>query len=233
MPAQVHLLVPHTRRAHPAGVVLHRTRELAPRVEELAWPWRTTVEHTILDCADRASTSVEQVIDLAARACAQRMTTPTAIATALAGRSRHRRRRELLSVLVEVGQGAESVMEVRFIRDVLRPHGLPIGVGQAGTEAGCHDRAFLEQRLLVELDGRLGHAGWAGRRRDSHRDRRAGMAGWFTTRGYWTDVVGAPCRFAGELAALLGGRGWSGTARPCRRPGCAVAAQVRWRSAAR
>ena len=176
----------------------------------------------MLDCADLGSTSTEEAIDLIARACSQRLTTPRAIGAALAGRARHRRRDELADVLTDVRAGAESVLEVRFLRGVLRPHGLPVGVGQHGTAAGRHDRVFRGQRLIVELDGRLGHAGWGGRQHDSRRDRRAGTDGWFTTRGYWADVVGAPCRFARELAALLGNRGWAGTAHPCRRPGCVV-----------
>lgn len=220
MPPQPHLLVPAGRAPAPPGVVVHRTRHLEARVDELAWPWRTGVEHTVLDCADLASMTLDEAVDLVARACAQRLTTPTQLGAALAGRARHRLRADLVDVLTDVGAGAESVLEVRFVRGVLRPHGLPEGVGQHGTAAGRHDRVFHEQRLVVELDGRLGHAGWAGRQRDSRRDRRAGVEGWFTTRGYWTDVVGSPCVFAGELDALLTGRGWLGAGHRCGRPGC-------------
>ena len=111
-------------------------------------------EHTVLDCADLGSTSTEEAIDLIARACSQRLTTPRAIGAALAGRARHRRRDELADVLTDVRAGAESVLEVRFLRGVLRPHGLPVGVGQHGTAAGRHDGVFRGQRLIVELDGR-------------------------------------------------------------------------------
>ena len=171
-------------------------------------------------CTDLRSLTLDGAVDLAARACAQPLTTARQLAAALARRSRHRLRADLVDVLTDVGAGAESVLEVRFVRGVLRPHGLPEGVGQHGSAAGCHDRVFHEQRLVVELDGRLGHAGWAGRQRDSRRDRRAGVEGWFTTRGYWTDVVGTPCVFASEFVALLSSRGWLGSAHRCTRPGC-------------
>jgi len=221
-PAHVDLLVPTSRRPQLPGVRLHRTRDFGRRIDELAWPWRTTVEDTVLDCADAASTVLDEAIELAARACAQRATTPAGIARALAARRRHRLRGDLTDVLTEVRDGAESVLEVRFVRDVLRAHGLPLGVGQLGSVAGIHDRAFEAERVLAELDGRLGHAGWQGRRRDSGRDRQAGGAGWFTTRGYWTDVAGTPCRFALELATLLTNRGWRGSLRRCRKADCAV-----------
>lgn len=221
-PDRVDLLVPVYRRPQLRGVVLHRSRAFGDRIDELAWPWRTTIEDTMLDLADRRETSLDGAINLAARACAQRLTTPGAIAQVLAQRPRHRLRGELRDVLTEVRDGVESVMELRFVRDVVRPHGLPAGVGQRGTVAGVHDRAFEAERVLAELDGRLGHAGWEGRRRDSTRDRRAGGDGWFTTRGFWTDVAGTPCRFAVELGALLTSRGWRGSIRRCGKLDCAV-----------
>lgn len=227
MPPTPHLLVPASRTPAPPGLEVTRTRHFDARVDEMAWPWRTTVEHTVLDCADLPGLGLDEVVDLAARACAQRLTTPRSLRLALERRSRHRRRTELRDILADVNGGAESVLEVRFVRGVLRPHGLPEGVGQHGSSAGCHDRFFPEQRLVVELDGRLGHAGWVGQQRDSRRDRRAGAEGLFTTRGYWTDVVGTPCRFAAELAALLGSRGWLGRPLNCPRPDCRVAGSVR------
>lgn len=219
---EVHVSIPAERTMRLDGLTIHRTRHFEKRVDELAWPWRTTVEDTILDRADVTGVSVESAIGLVARACSSHLTTPAAIARALGGRPRHRLRGDLRDVLTDVSGGAESVLEVRFLRGVVRPHRLPEGVGQHDTRSGRHDRAFPEQRLLLELDGRVGHAGWYERQRDSRRDRRAGGDGWFTARAYWSDVVGTPCVFAAELTGLLRQRGWDGAARPCPRPGCVV-----------
>ena len=64
-------------------------------------------------------------------------------------------------------------MEVRFLRDV----------------------AYEEQRVLVELDGRLGHQG-AARVTDGIRDRRSATRGWLTVRAFWVDVAVTPCELA-------------------------------------
>lgn len=52
-PRAVDLLVGHDRRLRPPpGVLLHRRRDVNRSIDDLHWPWRTTVEETILDvCA--------------------------------------------------------------------------------------------------------------------------------------------------------------------------------------
>lgn len=77
-------------------------------------------------------------------------------------------------MLVEVGQGAERA-SWRFAssgtscgRTVCRS-----GWVRPAPRPVAAARAFLEQRLLVELDGRLGHAGWAGRGRIAFMTSRA------------------------------------------------------------
>ncbi len=90
-----------------------------------------------------------------------------------------------------------------------------------GQHRRC-DNLYEAQLLILEVDGRLGHEGWAGRVRDGLRDRAAARHGRLTVRVFWTDVAVAPCDLAVEVGALLNVRGWSGAARPCRRPGCGV-----------
>jgi very-short-patch-repair endonuclease len=43
-----------------------------------------------------------------------------------------------------------------------------------------HDVAYDEQRVLVELDGRLGHEGFEAQRKDGRRDRRGAGSGWLS-----------------------------------------------------
>ena len=104
--------------------------------------------------------------------------------TVLEQRGRHRWRRELGEALAVVSGGAESILEVRYVRDVERAHGLPVGVAQVSSAAGMpwrHDIGYPQFRVLVELDGRLGHEGQS-RVADTRRDRGNAAAGWLTLR---------------------------------------------------
>jgi hypothetical protein len=92
----------------------------------------------------------------------------------------------LTDVLADVAAGAESVMEVRFVRDVARAHGLPPGRAQTPTVVRglrLHDVAYDAERVLLELDGRLGHEG-AARVGDGVRDRLSATRGWLTVRAF-------------------------------------------------
>jgi very-short-patch-repair endonuclease len=115
-------------------------------------------------------------------------------------------------------------MEVRFLRDVERSHGLPVGRRQRPTfvtGTRVHDVAYEEQRVLVELDGRLGHQG-AARVADGIRDRRSATRGWLTVRAFWVDVAVTPCELAREMGEILVDRGWAGVPRACRRGDCVM-----------
>ncbi|MEP6650680.1 MAG: hypothetical protein ABJA74_12345, partial [Lapillicoccus sp.] len=71
-------------------------------------------------------------------------------------------------VLAAADDGVENAMEGRYLHHVERPHGLPAGVRQHRRESGGrerHDVGYPDQRVLVELDGRLGHE--ASRRRSA------------------------------------------------------------------
>ncbi len=220
-PASVEVAVPLTRRVEPKeGVTLRRSAWLAERTHELAWPWRTTVEHTVLDVAD--SKDLDGAIAIAALATQRRLTTVRALTTALERRARHRWRRELGEALAVVAGGAESILEVRYVRDVERAHGLPRGIAQVSSATGMpwrHDIGYPDFRVLVELDGRLGHEG-RNRLADTRRDRGNAAAGWLTLRAGWLDVTAGPCPLAVEVGAVLHSRGWSGQLRRCRRRGC-------------
>lgn len=205
----------------PPGVVVRRTRHLGIRLDPLRWPWLTTVEETILDLAE--SGSQDEVFALLGRAFQKGLTTEAVVLSRLAARSRHPRRALLREVLGEVGEGAESAMEVRYLRDVERAHGLPRGIRQlrvSPTRFAVHDVGYEPHHVLIELDGRLGHDGWEGRRSDGARDRHSAGDGWLTLRAYWLDVAVSPCRLAVEIGRVLQSRGWIGSPSPCRRIGC-------------
>jgi hypothetical protein len=220
-PPSVHLLVDAAYKVRsPAGVVVHRSRHAERRVDALHWPWRTRPEETLLDLAERAS--VDSLAAMLGRAFSRGVTSESLLLTRLAERTRHRQRALVREMVTDVGWGAESATEMRFLRDVVRPHGLPLGRRQASTVVQgvrVHDVAYDEQRVLVELDGRLGHDD-EGRIRDGVRDRRSATVGWLTVRAFWRDVGGTPCELGAELGQVLGDRGWTDRIHGCGRPGC-------------
>lgn len=222
-PRQLELLVPRDFAVRPPrGATVRRRRHLDSQVDQLWWPWVTSAEDTILDLAE--SVDIDELFALLGRAFQRQRTSEAALLSHLADRSRHARRDLLREVLGDVASGAESTMEVRYLRDVERAHGLPRGerqVSASPTSAAWHDIGYRDQRVLVELDGELGHEGRGARIRDGRRDRRGATTGWLTARAFWPDVLD-PCALANEVGAILQTRGWSGQPRTCRRRPCLV-----------
>ena len=126
----------------------------------------------------------------------------------------------VLALLGDVGRGAESTLELRYLRDVERAHGLPAGVRQRRSRTGAEVRDVLyeDQATVIELDG-LAHL----RRilRDMRRDNAALAGGLATLRFGWSDVTGSPCQVAWQVAAVLVARGWTELPTRCHR--CAAA----------
>lgn len=120
----------------------------------------------------------------------------------------------MLGLLTEVEAGAESELELRYLHDVERPHGLPCGVRQRRSRSGkeVRDVLYEDYGTIVELDGAV-HA--LRRLRDMHRDNGALMAGLVSLRYGWPDVTGSPCQVAWQIAALLVARGWGGLPTRC------------------
>lgn len=221
-PDPIRIVVPSTRRVRDVpGVLVTRSRHAAERIDPLAWPHRTTAPHTVLDLSDRRG--ADRAVALAAKAIGLELTTTARLRSALAERPRQRDRSLLLEVFADVADGCESPAERRYIRDVERAHGLPRGTSQSPFgRAGRRDREY-EWRVVVEVDGRLGHGGWLDVQRDGRRDRAATVAGRTTLRCYWSDLVPTvnACLLAQEVAQVLLAKGWPGRARGCG-PACSV-----------
>jgi hypothetical protein len=107
----------------PSGARVRRSARLDSRVDQLRWPWRTTVEDTILDLG--ATVPSDELFALLGRGFQRRLTSEQVVLSRLSERGRHPRRSLIVSVLSDVADGAESAMEVRYARDVERAHGLP------------------------------------------------------------------------------------------------------------
>jgi hypothetical protein len=225
-PAVLEVCVPHGRQVRaPPGTAVTSHRALSERVHPARRPPRLRVEEAVLDVAD-AATDVAAVVDVVLAAVQRWTTTPGRIATALDGRSRHRWRALLAELLSESVEGAQSPLELRYVRDVERPHGLPRSDRnrplRTDSRGPAHYPDFRYPRwaLRVEVDGREAHPAEHAFR-DRARDNRALRAGEGTLRYGWREIAGDPCGVAAEVARVLGGRGWPGPARPCG-SGCAV-----------
>ncbi len=148
----------------------------------------------------------------------RRRTTPERLLRRLAARPRVRHRTLILAVLDDVAAGSTTHLELSLIATVLRPHALPIGRRQLRNRAtgAVSDLGYPEYRLIIEVDGRVGHVG-EGAFRDRRRDNAHAVRGWTTLRFGWSDVTGDPCAVAADVARVLSLRGWTGQHRPCPR----------------
>jgi len=157
----IDVAVEHPRKVVPVpGVRVHRVRGLSERVAWNVGPPRVRPEHAILDDAARCSSRVDALARIT-DVCRSRRTPPERVLAALRGRVRLRHRSWLIAALGDVLEGALSVLEGGYLRKVERAHGLPPGQRQRKdrTEKGVvyRDVRYPGQRVVVELDGRLGH----------------------------------------------------------------------------
>lgn len=216
--AAIHVTVPRSKRVDPIpGVRLHRSERLAEARHPSRTPPRTRIEETVLDLTQTART-VDGAFGWLCQACGSRLTTPELLLTAVDMRHKVRWRDILQSALTDIGDGGHSVLEVRYVRDVERPHGLPRARRQATITRGT-GRIYLDSlveryRTCIELDGKAAHP-VAERWRDIQRDNASAADGIITLRYGWPDVTERRCQTAGQVAAVLRLRGWSGTPVPC------------------
>ena len=205
------------------GIEVIRSRHMRERVDPSAWPHRTTAEDTVLDLSQ--GRSLDRAVALAGKARQLHLVTPGSLLRALDHRPGQSHRSLLRLALGEIHDGVESAAEYRYVRDVERAHGLPAGRRQEPAPGQRHRDSFYDLvDVVVEVDGRVGHEGWAAQKRDRRRDLDAAVNGYLTVRPTWVDVAQAPCALAADLVAVFHSRGWQGRARRCRRRGCSVVA---------
>jgi Transcriptional regulator, AbiEi antitoxin len=216
--SSIHVSVP--RQAGPVGapgLVVHYSVRLAAARHPARLPPQTMVEETILDLAGLAARA-EDAVAWPIRACQRRLTTPDKIVGALNERNRVRWRRDIAEAITENRAGVQSPLELRYLRNVERKHGLPRGDRQMLAIRGSR-RLYLDVRysdygVIVELDGVSAHPAQA-RQYDAWRDNANTLAGHQTLRYGWVPVAYHACEVTIEVATLLWQRGWRGTLRPC------------------
>lgn len=208
---EVHLVVPHDKRMVQAGPWQVHATQIAFTTR--GDPPRTSVERTALDLV-RAHP--HQASGLLADAVNSRRTTPKRLLAELGKFGVFPRRDVVRGILGDVGEGALSVLELMWLRDVERAHGLPCGERQSRSREGYRDIRY--GRLVVELDGRLGHAG-SGGFRDMDRDNVHVLQGETTMRFGFHDTDTRPCACAAMVAAAMRMMGHSVDWQSCGR-GC-------------
>lgn len=174
-------------------------------------PARLGGDDAVLEsCAESRTGDVPGILVASLRS---RMTTPERLRERALQLDRLPRRALILRLLPRLTEGIESPLEDHFLQRVQRAHLLPEGLRQKSLSPGSRSDIVLEEfRLVIELDGRLGHEG-EGAWRDYERDNRHLLLGYSTLRFGWHDVALRPCRVAGQVASVLLQRGWKGTAR--------------------
>jgi predicted transcriptional regulator of viral defense system len=216
--SSIHVSVP--RQAGPLaapGLVVHYSVRLAAARHPARLPPQTTLEETVLDLAALAAMA-EDAVAWPIRACQRRLTTPDKMVSALNERNRVRWRRDIAEAITENRTGAQSPLELRYLRNVERKHGLPRGDRQMLAIRGSR-RLYLDVRysdygVIVELDGVSAHPVQT-RQHDAWRDNANTLAGNQTLRYGWVPVAYHACEVTIEVATLLRQRGWRGTLRPC------------------
>ena len=221
-PARPDVLVPWARPREISGPWRFvRERDGARASRSVGDPPRLGVESTVLDLA--SSRDEPAVVGLVTTAVQRRLTTVDRLRTELGNRTRHPHRRLLHNLLADVADGVESPIELRYLRDVERAHGLPRAARQRRSLRHRSDVDYGEYLVLVELDGRAGHEG-TGRFRDMRRDNRFALVlGQLTLRYGWHDLTVSPCAVAFEVFSALELRGFGGAFRRCAR--CARASE--------
>ncbi|MGH3366252.1 MAG: hypothetical protein ACRDOY_03525 [Nocardioidaceae bacterium] len=219
--------VDHDRRVtHVAGTELWRVSGLAAHVHPATQPPRLRLEVAVLLTASRARRA-DDAVAMIADACQSRRTTAARLHRALLERlpANVRFRVALRETLRDVATGAYSYLELQYLRRVERPHGLPTGSRQRRVRQGrrvwFRDVEYVSFRIVVELDGRLGHESLADRADDLDRDNAVARAGRHTTRLSYRPVTVDTRSTAQLVVDELRSGGWQGKPKCCS-PSCPV-----------
>jgi hypothetical protein len=194
-------------------------RSFTERVRWQLAPPKIRVEDAALDVAAAARdelAAVAAVSDVVQR----RLTTYAAIQRALAARSRLPRGRWLAAALEDLSTGANSVLELEYLRRVERAHGLPVPerqvVAHAGSRRTERDVEYRRYGVVVELVGRAFHDD--ARSWDLDLDRDLAAAAHDDVRSVrlgWGQVLRDACGTAHRIGILLARGGWEGRPTPC------------------
>ena len=170
----VEFLMPRSGRSRSlTRAVVHTSRDIGTRDVIMVYGFRcTSATRTILDLAEGGARSerVEQAIDGAIRA---RLSAVQVLVDRLAGIRGRGRGGVRLMDRVLIDSGGESVLERAFLR-VVREAGLPRPITQRrikrdDVHVARVDFLYADERIVIEVTGRLGHSTPTDRGRDAQR----------------------------------------------------------------
>jgi very-short-patch-repair endonuclease len=217
-PRTLELAVEHGRRVTPpVGALVRQVDGLERRCKLEVEPRMLRFEEALIDVAagaHRRDSGLVLIMD----SIQQRRTTVARLRSTLESRSRVAHRAWLMAALDDVETGSFSLLERGYVARVERPHGLPNSkrqVRSVDVRARYRDLEYVDQRVIVELDGMAGHTATADRRADMDRDLHAAAQGRTTIRLTWRHVEGDPCRTAALVARALRSHGWRGAVARC------------------
>ncbi len=225
----IHVTVPLRRR--PAqlrsarGITVHRSDQSRTQFHGPFKLPRTRIEDTVLDLVC-AAPDFDRGYAWISRAVTRQLVTVGALRAAVAERSRIRWRKWLNDAFEESRDGVQSALELRYVRDVERAHGLPASQHQVRRQINgkthYKDNWYAEYRLAVEIDGPAYH-GNEQVQRDNERDNmNLATDDVRTFRFGPVAVTEHACQTAAMVALTLQRNGWRGIPLPCRRPGCPI-----------
>jgi hypothetical protein len=199
----IEVTVPSPKRGR-AGIRLHRAVLCDDETTTHHGIPTTTVPRTLLDLSavvhrDELRSALRQAEQL-------RLTDPLTLGDLVA---RHPHRPGIASARwvleqLELGLGiVRSELEERFLA-FLAGAGLPLPTTNARIEGIEVDCVWMEQRVMVELDGRAIHDATDAFEADRARDRRLEAAGWRVVRITWRQLQESPREVEADLRRLLG-----------------------------
>lgn len=214
----VYVTIPERRRIRSRpGLVIHRDEHWSARLAAVMPPRRTPAD-AVLDIVG-ITPSLDDAAAVIAEACQSGRVGLEDLLGALADHPRLRHRGRLRPIITDVVAGSHSLLELRYLRDVERRHGLPRSRRQRAVDGIITDVYYAG--LNVELDGRLHlvpHQRW----RDLGRDNQSTLRGDATLRYGWFDITNRACDVAVQVLQVLRHKNPSLTATPCS-PACPVA----------
>ncbi len=198
--APIEILARHGLKNHrPRRGRFRESRALPARHVTTIWGIPvTTIERTLFDIAGTVDPRLaDRAIE---NALARRLTTRERLWEAWSdiaapGRPGTRAMRRLMMKRAPGYVAKESELEIRF-SELLEVAGIaqPDWQRNLGGDRwiGRVDALFRKQRLIVELDGRVGHDGFLSTSRDRARDNEFGALGFRTLHFTWEQLVCRP-----------------------------------------
>jgi very-short-patch-repair endonuclease len=211
----VHVTVPGGGHEDRDGIVLHRVRRLDPK--DIAVVDGIPVTGVARTCLDMAAVVRADVLDDILEAAERNNVFDLAAFTAVCGRGRtgSKALKRALLLYRPIPGWTRSGLERRLFR-ALRKEDVPIPAVNKWV-AGCEcDLVWVDQQLVVEVDGAAWHGTTAARHRDPQRDVRLQMADYAVMRVPENRLVHDIAGVVADIDGLLKRPGARTPARPGR-----------------